>query len=119
MAENGTTKKGEIDLGDLGQIRNILMGQQMSAYEQRFVALEAQILEQSKLLSSRLNELEKSTEKSMEVLDKGSNDNLERLEKLIEKKLEQLNKRLDDTSTKDKAKIGKMFADMSKKLLDS
>ncbi len=118
MAENGTTN-AEMNLGDLGQIRNILMGPQMSAFEERFKAMEAKMAAHSKDITERLSDLEKNSQKAMDTLEKGANSNYERLEKMVEKKLDLLSKKLDDTSSKDKARIGKLLSDMGKKLMDS
>lgn len=119
MAENGTSTGADLNLGDLGQIRNILMGQQMSAYEARFKALEEQLNSEAAANAKRLEELEKETRKSIEAMEKGSNASFERLEKMVEKKLDQLTKKLEDSSLRDKNRIGKLLSDMGKKLMEA
>ncbi|NNE29484.1 MAG: hypothetical protein HKN16_07595 [Saprospiraceae bacterium] len=119
MAENGKSLGPEVNLGDLGLIRNILVGPQMEALQKRLDDLEAIVSENATSFEKRIGAAEKNGNKSVQTLQKTTDTNFEKLEKLIEKKVEQLNKRLDDSCDKERARIGKLLSDVGKKLLDS
>jgi len=104
--------------GDLGMIRDILMGPQMVKIEERFNsifekinALEAEVQEKIDQLNSKSNQLyslEKEVDTQFTALEK-------RIETSVEK-LEQMVLKVDNNS---KQKLGKMLADVGQKLMES
>lgn len=117
--DNGTNISPEMNLGDLGMIRNILVGPQMTAIEERITALEKELSSRTADIQKDIENLDKKSSKAIETLEKSSGANMEKIERQIEKRLDQLSRQLEDTSAKDKARIGKMLSDMGKKLMDS
>lgn len=105
--------------GEISTIRNILMGQQMSEYDRRFKALEDRLLEMMETLEVQINNHHDQAVDRNNQLNKSLTDQINSLDRAIGKRLEALENKLQQTSTKDKAKIGKLLADMGKKLMES
>lgn len=120
MSENGKNTKdsGGMNLGEISTIRDILMGQQMSEYERRFKEMESQMAAMVESLEGQIDQLQNATEGQANQLEKGLTSQLNSLDKALSKRLEQLENKLQQTSQKDKAKIGKMLAEMGKKLME-
>lgn len=120
MSDNGknTNESGAMNLGEISTIRDILMGQQMSDYEQRFQEMENQMATMVEALEGQIDRLQNETNSQSNHLEKSLSSQLSSLDKALSKRLEQLENKLQQTSQKDKAKIGKMLADMGKKLME-
>lgn len=117
----GNTKKeltNGVDLGELGMIRNILMGQQINEWETQYAKLESEVKLRTSELSAQIKQIEKASSKETLSLHKELLDKIEKMEKQFTKRFEQLEDRLEDTSLRDQRKIGKLLADMGKKLLE-
>lgn len=114
-----SNKKQEnpINLGEITTIRNILMGQQMQEYDGRFENLQENlnILEAS--LNEKISALEKRTENRLQELHSDIAERFDKLEKLIINNVEDLHIKVDRVSGNDRQKMGELFAEMSKRLL--
>jgi len=119
MANDKNKESGGLDLGELGMIRNILMGQQVTEFEARFTNIESDISQNNAALETRIAELEKAAFNAQDAMQKDMHARLDKLEKSVEKRLDQLENKLVDTSQKNRQKVGKLLADIGKKLLES
>ena len=120
MSDNGnnSSKNDTLNVGEISTIRDILMGQQMSEYDLRFKALEERMMEMMDTLDTQINDNNNQAIDQRNRMEKSLTDQLNNLDKAIGKRLEALENKLQQTSTKDKARIGKMLADMGKKLME-
>ncbi len=105
-------------IGELSTIRNILMGQQMNEYESQFHQIDQQMATMKADFSRDLAALGTQTDDRFQRLEKDMNDRFDRLEKLLADHVARLDKKSQDTSRNDKNKIGKLLADISKKLIE-
>ena len=119
MANDKNKQTGGMDLGELGMIRNILMGEQVNEFQAKFVEIEGQLSESSNSLELRIKELEKTAFNAQATMQKELSARMDKMEKNVQKRLEQLEEKLVDTSQKDRQKVGKLLADIGKKLMDS
>lgn len=116
MAENNKKSNGSM-LGEISTIRNILMGEQMSKYEERFAEMQTALEAAQGTLEKELRATAGNTDNRLEKLEKDVNARFDKLEKLLLDNIAQMNKRLDDVSNADKHQLGEMLAAMGKKLM--
>lgn len=108
-----------MDLGELGMIRNILVGQQMTEWDAKFEKLTNALQNHSELFEDQIGVLEKSSNKEFQNLEKQWDERFTKMEKLIEKRMANLEDKIIDSSSKDRQKIGKLLSDIGKKLMES
>lgn len=114
MAENN----GNGMLGEISTIRNILMGEQMSQYETKFQALQEDLSKARLQLEKDLKGAANATDDRLSKLEKDMNVRFDKLEQLLSDSLDSMNQKLEATSHADKQQLGKMFAEIGKKLMD-
>lgn len=114
MADNN---EGKMNINDIGMIRNILMGEQISDFEKRFNALQDQMKDLEKQLHDKINDLGDANKAAHTDLEKSVDQRFEAVEKLIISSIEKLDKRLDKVSKDDKMRLGKMLDRVSKQLM--
>jgi len=119
MANEKKTGVEGMDLGELGMIRNILMGQQISEWEVKYNELNDSLLAHTNDLEERISTLDKSSSKEMTTMERELSDRLEKLERTFEKRLENLETKMMASDQKDRQKIGKLLSEIGKKLLES
>jgi len=119
MANEKNNPTSGMDLGELGMIRNILMGQQISEWEVKYSEmnqdLEARAQELEDLIANRGD----SADRELSEMDKAINARLDKLEKSMDKRMNQLEQKLVDTTQKDRHKMGKMLSEIGRKLMES
>ncbi len=104
--------------GEIGMIRDILMGPQMVKIEERFEALNAKFQELEESLDRKSQDLEqKATQLSS--LEKEVDTQFSAIEKKLESSVEKLEKMIEKVDTTSKAKLGKMLSDIGQKLMDN
>jgi hypothetical protein len=117
-----------IAVGEIGLIRNILMGQYMQEYDDRFRLIEQKVGFTESDIAARLANLHKENNAQIESLEKAYNEKLRNLEKNCEEKIAALEKvllhniaetnlKMVDLSRSDRADIGQVLIDMGKKLM--
>jgi molecular chaperone GrpE (heat shock protein) len=114
MADNND---GKMNINDIGMIRNILMGEQISDFEKRFNALQDQMKDLENQLQDKINHLGEANNSAQSELEKTMDQRFETIEKLILSSIEKLDKRLDKVSKDDKMRLGKMLDRVSKQLM--
>ena len=118
------SKKNQESAGTNGQvqheittIRDIIMGQQIAAYDTRFEQLEHRINQLEEILHTRIDQLEFSLTEKGEQEQRTLSKRMDQLEKLLSDKINTLNDKIDHVTNEDKKKLGKMMADLSQKLI--
>lgn len=123
VATNGTANNnaaasmGAMGFGDISMIRNILMGQQIATWEEKFQQVDAR---QDKDLNENtvaIKALEASTLKHLRDLEKRTEDRFALVEALINDRVDMLQKTIAATSQADKHALGKLLGDISQTLL--
>lgn len=108
---------GGINLGELGTIRNILMGQQMAEYERSFSEVNDTINKKEAERNQQIEELENRMNERFANLEKDMNSRFDRLEALLMQNVKQINEHIAASSVKDKADLGKLLATVSAQLI--
>jgi len=104
--------------GEIGMIRDILMGPQMVKIEERFETLNAKFQQLEEQLEKKGQELEQKANQ-LRSLEKEIDTQLAALEKRLETNVEKLEGMIQKTDTNSKAKLGKMLSDIGQKLMDN
>lgn len=102
---------------EISTIRNILMGQQMSEYEHRFNQINHDIAQAREYFTQEISLLSDKTDVRFQQLEKDINERFDRLERLLEDHVRRLDEKLLSMSKSDKNDLGKMLAELSKKLI--
>ncbi len=106
-----------LGLGEISTIRDILMGQQMAEYHDKFDAIAKREEEMEKALIDRINQLEKDINNRINALEKDVNNRFDKLEKTLNDKVEMLENKINDTSRSDKHELGNLLKGISETLL--
>ena len=114
--ENSNSSNG-LNLGEIGMIRNILMGEQIGEFEKKFNSLQDQLASLEEEFKAKINSLEQSTQQSFSTMDKDANLRFEDIEKQLIANVTKLNNRIDKVSKDDKMRLGKMLEKISKQLI--
>ncbi len=115
MKENNTSNN--LGFGEINTIRNILMGQHIADYDTQFKDLYQKLELLEKNFQKKLDALEGQTNKEIAGLKQTMNERFDKLEKMLLEKNKNLDRKLMDTSKNDKDYLGKLFEEVSKKLL--
>jgi gas vesicle protein len=113
MSEKMNNKFGEI-----GTIRDILMGQQMDEYELRFNEIKDLIAKLKEDITKQLDDQGDQFSKALKKLSEETDNRFEKLEKLLEKKIETLQDKVEKNRNSDKHKLGKMLTKIGEQLMD-
>lgn len=106
-----------LGFGEIGTIRDILMGQQMAEYEKRFASMSQDLSVTTNDMNARINDLRENTWARLDSLEADIKARLDQLEKIMLEKFNQMDSKMAQTSNMDKANIGAMLAEMGKKLM--
>ncbi len=141
MITNGlsTTTNNTVTVGEIGLIRNILMGQYMQEYDERFRLLEQKILSLESDLSARIASGSKESNMQLEGLEKSFDERIaatERimgekiialeqhsaskvanLEKIVLNNIADLQLKMMEMSRSDRAEFGKMLTELGQKII--
>ena len=104
-------------LGEISTIRNILMGEQMSQYENRFAEMQTALEKAQEELGNELRATASGTDDRLTNLERDMNARFDKLEKMLSDSVAQMNTRMDKISTADKKQLGEMLATLSQKLI--
>ena len=109
---------GAMGFGDISMIRNILMGQHITQFEEKFKQVDSRQDKDLSDLQAALRSLEATTSQKFNDLEKRVEDRFALLDAMTNDRFAKLNQRLDDTSRADKHALGHLLADLSAKLLE-
>lgn len=109
--------KNSNHLGEISTIRNILMGEQMSVYEDRFQQLTQLLKETENRIMGALKALEEKQDQNLTATKDQWNTQFAHLEQILKEQVKQLNQRVDEVSTEDKKRLGTLLSDLGKQLM--
>jgi uncharacterized protein YukE len=118
MAEKKDQNTG-MNLGELSTIRNILMGQQMNEYDERFGELEKLVSDAEDRINQKINALEEASNKKLSDLQAEMTQKLEKLENALMENVSSINQKMEATSREDKHQLGAFLSEIGKKLMDA
>lgn len=104
-------------LGEINMIRDILMGRQISEFQQKFDAVEEKTNHLNKLIDEKFKILEGELRSKIDEIENNVNVRLDSLENMIKDNVADLEWKISDTSKNDKEMIGHMLQEMGKKLI--
>ncbi len=110
-------RTNRLHLGEITTIRDILMGQQMEEYEERFENMEAANAQQNQEVKSQLQELERKSNERMAGIEKNINDRLSKLEKILQENLTSMNQKVEDNSKGNRQMFGKLLMELGEKIM--
>lgn len=111
-------QNNSMNLGEITTIRNILMGQQMNEYDSRFEGVQENLNALEASLNEKISALDKKTEGRMQELQSDISQRFDKLEQLVINNIADMNKKVDKVRGDDRTKMGELFAEMSKRLLE-
>ena len=106
-----------INFGEISTIRNILMGQQMDDYNNRFQELKDHLEKVEASLNSRLKEIEEQQVAQNREMQKVFTAKLDRLESLLLQSIKDVNATAIDNTTQERQNMAQLLAEMSERLL--
>jgi len=106
-----------INFGEISTIRNILMGQQMNDYDNRFVELKDYLEKVETSLNSRLKEIEQQQVARNEEMQKVFTTKLDRLEDLLLQNISDAKTSALEKTAQERIDLGQLFEEMSDRLL--
>ncbi len=116
MAEQkNTDTAANLGLGEISTIRNILMGQQMNEYEQRFGHLEEKLVNASGEQGEKLQNFQEETRQNLASIEKDMNARFDALEKMLREGLDRLENQAEEKRLNDKEALGNMLAEVGQK----
>lgn len=104
-------------LGDISMIRDILMGQQINDFDQRFTEIADRIAALEKDLRSSIQMLDDRTETHFVKHTNEFNEKLEKLRHHLDNQVDMLKNKIENTSKTDKASLSKLLVEMSQKIM--
>lgn len=116
-ANNAANNMGAMGFGDISMIRNILMGQQIATWEEKFQQVDTRHDKELADNTAALKALEASMRQQLRDLEKRTEDRFALVEALINDRVEMLQKGIANTSQADRHALGKMLGDISQSLL--
>lgn len=105
-----------LGLGEISTIRQILMGQQISEFEQRFAETQERMKAMDQLFEKKLAQMETQFQRRVDEMEQDFLRRLEDLQNLLETHVADLENQLAHTSRTDKASLGQMLQDIGQKL---
>lgn len=117
MANNSKNNETGVNLGEIGTIRDILMGQHINQFEERFVEIQEQMNSLQEQLEEKIQEVDRFHKFAMIDFNKESNQRFNKVEKQLAKDVSNLEQKIRNSSTADKKEIGKLMANVAKKLI--
>ncbi len=105
-------------LGDISMIRDILMGQQINEFENRFAELSNRVQQLEQDLRKSMQEQEDRSNQRFSKMTEEMNERFARVQKNLDDNTKMLDDKINRTSKTDKALIGAMLIEIGKQLVD-
>ena len=103
-------------LGEISAIRDILMGEQMVQYNDRFDQLESRVNAMEKDFNQKLDELEKRQAAALQAFREETANRLASLEQQLNTRANTLEEKINTVSESDRVKLGQMLRDLGQQL---
>ncbi len=117
MADKKEQQFSAAQMSEISTIRNILMGEQMAEYQDTFNQIHSDIEQVKVHFAREIDLLSGKTDERLRQLEKDMSERFDRLEKLLAENVQHLDEKLVAISKNDKNDLGKMMAELSKKLI--
>ncbi len=114
---SGNSTAGAGGLGDISMIRDILMGQQINEFDKKFNELDSSLSKVDATANEKIRLLKQQTEQRFDTLEKEVHERFDLLEKLVRENTSMLMETIKQSSKNDQHAIGKIFSEMSQKLM--
>ena len=111
-----SNKKQSIGIGEIGTIRDILMGEHIANFETQFQAVQNKMEQMADKYEAALKALEKKHAEELSMLRNNMEAQIAQLRKQVEEKTATVSKQVEDTSETDKHDIGQLLIEMGKQL---
>jgi ElaB/YqjD/DUF883 family membrane-anchored ribosome-binding protein len=105
-------------IGDVSMIRDILMGQHINEFENRFSEISNRVQQLEQDLRKVMQEQEDRTNQRFSKMTEEMNDRFARVQKNLDDNTKMLDEKINRTSKADKAIIGAMLIEIGKQLVD-
>jgi len=105
-------------IGEIGTIRDILMGQHIAEFEKRFAHLDSIVKQVESDLHQRLGELDDQVGQRANQLEGDIDKRFGKLESQLNSNVQQLESQIEKISRSDRHRLGKMLAKVSQQLLE-
>jgi len=116
MANKENSKNG-ISIGEIGTIRNILMGEQMSAYESRFKELEEQLNASQAKMSDTFKEQTNQLGNDIKSLRKSLEKQIQDLQKSLDKQQAAIDQIVNNSNI-DKERLGSLLIELGNQVMN-
>ena len=116
--ENNNISNSGISSGEIGTIRDILMGQQISQNEERFEIIEARIEKMEERFNNRIKTLENKLEEQHTTSQGDFTKRFEILETKLSNSQQSFNEKIDLLRRKEREKLSTLLAQLSQHLLE-
>ncbi len=103
-------------LGEVSAIRDILMGEQMAEYDQRFQQAEIRADAMEQAFIQKLAELEKRQADALQAFREETEKRLARLEQQLAARAGELEDKIRTVSDTDRVKLGQMLSELGRQL---
>ncbi len=117
MANNNKNNPTGVNLGEIGTIRDILMGQHINQYEERFLEMKEEMNALREELEEKIQAVDHFHKFAMIDFGKETTQRFNKVEKQLAKDVNNLEQKIRNSSTADKKEIGKLMANVAKKLI--
>jgi len=105
-------------IGEIGTIRDILMGPQIEEISSKIETLQQVIDSLETQLLSKIESLESLSSDSLKELKKDTNSRFEKLEKSLEENVDALKEQMNDDDRSDRERIAKLLLEAGNSLLE-
>jgi len=112
-----TTNGNGVSLGEIGTIRNILMGEQLTEYELKFRELEEQLTSLKEELFSRVQETNKHNQNIVATVERTFDNKIDAIENKIARNND-LVKEVQKNSSNDRKLIAQLLIKLGNQLLN-
>lgn len=115
--EGKETNTGQnMSLSDIGTIRNILMGQQIAEFEERFQMLKTEFSNNIDKLKNENSEMKTYFQTRLQEQQEQYEEQIKNLNSELESTSKELKEKIADTSSGDRNEFGKLLMDLGKQI---
>jgi exonuclease VII large subunit len=102
--------------GEINTIRDILMGEQMVAYDTQFKQLNQSLDALEQRLGKRIDDWIARQESAQVALEQRMNERLQALEKQLSQQSAELGNKIETVSSSDRARLGNMLSELGQQI---
>lgn len=110
-------QENKLGIGEIGTIRDILMGSQIAEFQGKFEEADKKITALQERIDERLKQIESDVKTRLDELVDKVNNQLVTVNTTIVERTTKLEEKVESSSSSDKELLGKMLQEMGAKLL--